>query len=345
MDLANMMVDPIDKSVIMNCNPVPHMDALKGGPDKYLVEPKFDGFRLIIRRNEMGEVDIFTRNGKSQNGKLPWLEELMLHLPYGTIIDGEIAAPYWDAKKKIYVQDFEQVQSIMLSKPERAVTQAAKTRDLTFYGFDVLALDCDDLRDLPFFARRQELQEAYGKYLKGKNQLFQLAQLYRADHQAVHDKLCQQGFEGTVAKHMDSQYLSGKRGHGWFKLKKQDTVDVIVLGYKPGTKALEGMVGGVVFGQLLESAYDKEDHAANVDDDLIVEVPGHEGVYAVIRGSCSGFDLAERRHLTDHWDEYVGKVMEIGHMGAMVGGIKLRHPQFKRWRLEKDATECHWHNE
>lgn len=331
--LDKLLKEPINKDGIMNCKPAHGVSELPGSPEDYMLEPKFDGFRLILRRDNKGDVDIFTRNGKSQLGKLPWLEAIVKEFPRGTIVDGEIAAPYWDEDKQLYVQDFEQVQSVMLSKPDRSVEVAKETRDLSFYGFDLIAIDGDDNRETPLSARKSELGLLIGEF---EDERFLTSISYLAE-QRIHDQMCKQGFEGTVAKELDSTYASGKRGKGWYKLKKQTDVDVIILGYKPGTKALEGMVGGVIFGQIPYEGMDTRDMET-------MPIP-HTHYEAVVRGSCSGFDLEERRHITEHWEDYEGTVMTIAHMGIMAGNVKMRHPQFKRFRPDKGWSECHWHDE
>lgn len=325
----------IDKDVIMNCKPVLTVDELPGGANNYLLEPKFDGFRLIVRRGFYNNVDVYTRNGKSQNGKLPWLEAIAMEWPTGTIVDGEIAAPYWDEEQEIYVQDFEQVQSIMLSKPDKSISKAANTRDLTFFGFDMLMYNSEDIRNLPLYERRAALEMLKEDI---EDNRFVLSMNYKCE-QRIHDQMCAQGFEGSVAKRLDGPYNSGRRGHGWFKLKKQTDIDVIVLDYKPGTRRLEGQVGGVIFGQIPND----DDIFAKAKPEQIHNSPKHGQV--IIRGSASGFDDAERLHLTEYWDDYKDTTMTIAHMGVMAGEIRLRHPQFKRWRPDKDAAECTWHNE
>src|SRR5690242_17300423 len=56
----------------------------------YIMEPKLDGLRMIVRRGAFG-ISAWTRTGKDLTDKLPggMFDDLYL-LPEGTIIDGEL---------------------------------------------------------------------------------------------------------------------------------------------------------------------------------------------------------------------------------------------------------------
>jgi hypothetical protein len=48
-----------------------------------------------------------------------------------------------------------------------------------------------------------------------------------------------------------------------------------------------------------------------------------------------------RKAMTDDPEKFIGTAISVAHMGVMESG-KFRHPQFKRLRDDKPATECEW---
>lgn len=268
------------------------------------MEPKLDGIRLLAIVDEEG-VNLYTRSGKAQHGKLPQVEAELADLPVGTVLDGEIVAFVEVGGKRM--QDWGKAQSVMGSSVKRAASMADT---LTYVAFDLLAFNGVDIRALPLHKRRDALERA----------------LAPSDHVEVieridptednYDRLVSDGFEGAMVKQIESRYSSGARGRGWFKLKATDEVDVVIMGFQPGQDGFSNMIGAIIFGQYR--------------DGVLVE-----------RGKCSGMTMKVRQDMTDNPDKYIGTAISVAHMGVMESG-KFRHPQFKRLRDDKPSDECIW---
>lgn len=86
---------------------------------------------------------------------------------------------------------------------------------------------------------------------------------------------------------------------GRWKIKKEETVDLVVIGIKPGQEAFEGMCGSLICSD------------------------GTREVACV-----SGMDLETRRAITQ---ADVGRIVEVRYQYVGSGG-RLRHPRFVRWR-------------
>lgn len=112
--------------------------------------------------------------------------------------------------------------------------------------------------------------------------------------------------EGFVLKDGNLQH--------WFKLKREPSVDCIVLGTNPGNGDFLGLVGSLRVG-----VYDGDD---------IVEI-----------ANVSGMTLAERKSMTAMGDGIVGRVAEVAYQVVAARG-RLRHPRFICWRDDKPAPEC-----
>lgn len=286
-------------------------ESLKGSSlahfsERFVGEPKLDGWRLLVHISDEG-TRLYTRTGKSHTGSLPALEqELAEQLPSGTWLDGEaVALTIEDGK---VTHDWGTVQSILGSSTPKA---AALSERITFVAFDLIAHAGIDARSLPYDKRRKLLVELFDRTELDRAML--VPQVEPTDESL--DALLAQGFEGMMVKDRTASYASGKRGHGWIKVKPQDTLDAVVMGFRPGQNGFTGMIGAVIFGQHDESG-------------SLVEV-----------GRCSGMTMAVRRQMTDHPDAWVGRVIEVKHLGQMPTG-GYRHPQFYRVRDDKEAPEC-----
>lgn len=274
--------------------------------ERFVGEPKLDGWRLLVHVSGEGTC-LYTRTGKSHTGYLPALEqELADQLPPGTWLDGEaVALTIEDGK---VVHDWGTVQSIMGSSRPKA---AAMSDKITFVAFDLIAHAGIDARSLPYDKRRKLLTQVFDR--TDLQRAIMVPQVEPTDDSL--DALLAQGFEGMMVKDRTAPYASGKRGHGWMKVKPQDTLDAVVMGFTPGQNGLTGMVGAVVFGLHDESGQ-------------LVEI-----------GRCSGMTMALRQKMTKEPAAWVGQVIEVKHMGQMPTG-GYRHPQFFRLRDDKGATEC-----
>lgn len=268
-----------------------------------VMEPKLDGIRLLAIIDD--QVNLYTRSGKCQTGKLPAIEAELASLPAGTVLDGEIVAFVETNGKR--VQDWGKAQSVMGS----AVKRAASLSDaLTYVAFDLLSYDGVDVRSLPLWKRRQALE----RVVETSDRVEVIDQIEPTEEN--YDNLVLDGFEGAMVKRLNSRYASGARGQGWFKLKATDEVDVVVMGFQAGRDGFSGMIGAIIFGQYRDGKLEE-------------------------RGKCSGMVMKLRQAMTDKPDDYIGTPISVAHMGVMESG-KFRHPQFKRLRDDKPADECEW---
>lgn len=288
-----------------------------------VMEPKLDGFRLLVHIDT--SVTAYTRTGKPQTGKIPHIEAALSHLPAGTWLDGELV--YFDDKG---FPEWGQVQSCMGSNA------GDPTGKLTYVVFDILAFNGLDIRPLPLSERRQALELVFA-IVQHPN--IQLSEQVPATHE-YHEDLIAKGMEGTIVKDPTKPYASGKRGHGWTKFKMNDEMDVVIIGFKPGENSFTGMIGAIEFGQ-----YKEQDWCGSCSNDpagqrwLCPNRP--HAMILTPRGRCSGMDMKMRQWFTDHQNESIGTVISMAYMGIMPTGSP-RHPQWKRNRADKSASECEW---
>lgn len=279
------------------------VDALAAGT---IAEPKMDGWRLLVHVAEDG-THLYARSAKEYTGSLPKIEaELAKHLPPGTWLDCEAVA--FTVSDGIVTHEWGVVQSVLGSGTAKAAGAQDK---ITLVAFDLISHGGVDARPLPFAQRRELLERIFDG--KPFSRVMLCPQMQTSS--ASLDAALAHGFEGIMIKTLSAPYASGKRGKGQTKVKPQATLDGVIIGYKDGANGFTGLVGALVIGQ------------HNADGELV----------EVLR--CSGMDMATRQKISADRDAYLGKVIEVKHMGQMPSG-GYRHPQFNRFRPDKPATDC-----
>lgn len=289
----------------------------------YHLEAKHDGMRAIISKID-GEVEIYSRVGKKYAAHLPKLvKSVKENFPDNTILDGELMVHKgWLVKglRNIPVPDFNQTMRIMGSNPDKAIARQEESY-VTFYCFDIIRLNGDDMTAKTYIERAAVLQT-----FSEDNSLdfIDFAPLWGKWDQTDLVWLLAHDIEGAILKHESSLYLPGKRrANTWYKVKTELTADVVVMGY---TEAKEGKTGkwlGKV-GAIRFGAYN--------DDGVLIEV-----------GQCSGMTDAERDAWTVRRDEgTIGQVIEVKY-NDLVGTAEFgtpRHPQYKGIRIDKAPHQC-----
>jgi bifunctional non-homologous end joining protein LigD len=173
------------------------------GP-QWAYEIKHDGFRFICRRD--GErVRVFSRNGRDWSDKVPAIVEATLALPVtSATLDGEGVVV--DDRG---VTDFERLRSALAGR--------GGSRQVFLYGFDLLALDGEDLRRHPWEIGRATLTSLLREASPG----LRLSEHLNGDGEIIFRHSCALGAEGIVAKRRDQPYRSG-RCADWIKVKNPE---------------------------------------------------------------------------------------------------------------------------
>jgi ATP-dependent DNA ligase len=304
----------------------------------FQLEPKLDGFRMLAQINRYPAYPrIYSRTHKLQTGKLPHLDdELPRIFPPDTVVDGEIVALVRQGNGEGIENNFDFVQGVLNSLPDRARYLQEVQRPLDFYLFDILFLEGQNVQTQPLAHRRKLLYELYKEaHQEGVTKYVRLVPTLPATQES-HDKLVTQGYEGSVIKDRARPYVAGKRGYGWYKIKKNPTVDVIILGFDDAVPGkFFDTFGAVRFGQ-----YQTQRRGSQSDSNKVTEK-----TVLVERGACSGMDDSTRKWMHENRERLVGTVMEIAHFGVYPGSNHFRHPQFRRLRPDKNPEEVTYHNE
>jgi bifunctional non-homologous end joining protein LigD len=167
---------------------------------EWIHEIKYDGYRLRVERND-DRVRLITRGGYDWTNRFPWIVEAALkNRRKHFVIDGEAVILGVDG-----YSDF------------NALHSGNHNEEVQLCAFDVLAMDGDDLRDLPLSMRKANLARLLARRPDG---IF-LSEFEQGEiGPDLFRKACEFGFEGLVSKHRDRPYQSGRSKH-WIKVKNR----------------------------------------------------------------------------------------------------------------------------
>lgn len=293
--MTGPVVPPISPMLAKAVDQIPEGD--------FLYEPKWDGFRTIVFRAEYG-IELGSRNEKPMTRYFPEVvAAIQSQLKVPCVLDGEIVIMTPGGL------EFDLLTQ-RIHPAESRVQKLSQEIPASFVAFDLLALEDNDLRELPFHERRGLLEKLFADmapplYVTPATDDVETAQFWFEKFEGA-------GLDGVIAKPTDGHYIEDKRV--MFKIKHERTADCVVAGFR------WHKTGGV--GSLLLGLYD-------VDGVL-----HHVGV-------CSAFSAKRRKELeaelspyrvdslTGHpWEAWQSEEAEL-----------QRKPGAKsRWNAKKDLS-------
>ncbi len=195
------------------CTPV----ELPPAADKWLHEIKYDGYRLQAAVSG-GAVKLYTRTGLDWTARFACIADALaaLNLKHA-LIDGEVVVA--DASGRT---DFGALQRSL---------ENGEAKGVSYFAFDLLAEDEEDLRKLPLLERKARL----AKLLKAARAPIQLSPCVEGNGPAVFDAFRDKGLEGVVSKRADSAYRSG-RTNFWLKAKCLNEREFVIVGFQPSPR-------------------------------------------------------------------------------------------------------------
>ncbi len=182
----------------------------------WVFERKLDGERCgALRRG--GRVQLLSRTGRALNATYPELVDALASDGPDLLLDGEIVAFARGQTSFARLQ-----QRIGISDPELARRSPVA---VYYYVFDLLECDGEDLRVLPLLERKARLRSAvaFGGRLRHTRYL-------RGEGERAFGEACWRGWEGLIAKRIDSRYLA-TRSRDWLKLKCAHGQELVIGGW------------------------------------------------------------------------------------------------------------------
>ncbi|HDH91369.1 MAG TPA: DNA ligase [Candidatus Aenigmarchaeota archaeon] len=298
--------------------------------NEWLFEEKFDGTRCIAYVDkEKKSVKMLNRRMIFFEKRYPEFQDLWKHVnAKKVILDGEIVV-LKNGKPDFYLlEEREHVEETL------RVEILSELNPATYFIFDILYLNGKDLTSLPLIERKKFLKEVVEE-----TERIKIVKYVIGEGKKLFEEVKKKGFEGIVAKKIDSVYEIGKRSKNWLKIKFLKTLDAIICGYTKGEGWREKY-----FGALLLGIWDKgklryigrvgtgwsEDDLKEITEKLkkleIDENP---------------FDIFEEEKLILEKVRFVKPklVCEVKFM-ELTKDKKLRAPSFVRLREDKLSKDC-----
>ena len=189
--------------------------------DRYIFEPKLDGWRIILHKHG-DRVEAFTRNGKCITEKFPELKVAAEAIKSNTAIldcEGVVIR-----EGRTIFDDFS--YRGRLSDPMKIQT-AQMTHPASFVVFDVLSTSEDHINE-PLIDRKKRLDEIIDPNNPNLTPIMYVEEAGKA----LRALSIERDLEGIVAKRKDSKYQPGVRSQDWIKIKNFKTIDTVILGYR-----------------------------------------------------------------------------------------------------------------
>ncbi len=199
-------------------------------------EPKLDGYR-VIAFVAGAQVRLQSRRGLDLTAFFPELAEELAAQPAGQLIlDGEIVALDPTGRPS-----FHALQNRAQLKSPAQIEAARRETPVVLVCFDLLHFAGLNLRAAPYLDRRRYLSQC----------LLPAAHLQlvhtSADAGELYEAALKSGFEGIVAKRIDSSYQAGQRSRSWLKIKAAKSSEFLVGGFTRGKGAREPL-GALLLG-------------------------------------------------------------------------------------------------
>jgi bifunctional non-homologous end joining protein LigD len=297
---------------------------------EWVFEVKWDGVRAILFKNN-NSIQIQSRNGNDITRLYPEIvnaTKLSLRDGKSTIIDGEIVVlnekglpDFHTHQHRMHIQNPHEIMSLSVKNPS------------TYYVFDILYNENENLEGLGYLERRQLLSSV----LK-TNDTIRISEYIDEKGTEILSSSKELNLEGIVAKHKRSIYREGIRSRDWLKIKNTKTQDCVIIGYTRGLGSRFSHFGSLVLA--VYSAKEKKlkfaGHAGTgFNDETLGEI------YLKLKALETNYRPVDKVPYLNRETIWLKPVLvaEIKFDEWTRDGI-LRAPVFLRLREDKKPEEC-----
>jgi len=320
--------DPADAPTFrppMLAHPLEETDIAALDPSAYATEWKWDGIRVQLVSGPGGS-RVFSRGADDISAAFP---DIVKALDFHAVLDGEllvmregVVAPFADLQQRLN-------RKAPSAKMLDEFPVAVRLYDILFDG-------TEDLRPLPFTARRARLEQWYVRTRPKRMDLSEL--IPSTGIEELHELRAgarAASIEGLMLKRLDSPYLPGRPKGFWWKWKRDPlTIDAVLMYAQRGHGKRSSYYSDYTFGLFRE-----------------------DGELVPVGKAYSGYTDAELERL-DRWirnntvksygpvrEVARGVVLEVAFDAVQrstrhKSGVALRFPRIARLRWDKPANEA-----
>jgi DNA ligase-1 len=310
---------------LMLAQPLEDADIAALDPSLYRAEWKWDGIRVQLVSTPLGH-RIYSRGGDDISAAFP---EILQSMNVQGVLDGELlvirdgeVAPFADLQQRL---NRKSPGPKMLAQFPTGV----RLYDMLFDGRE-------DLRALPFDARRARLERWFGEHQPPRISLSELIPFTTmAELAEIRAGARAASIEGLMLKRRDSLYLPGRPRGQWWKWKRDPLIiDAVLMYAQRGSGKRSSFYSDYTFGLWTDA-----------------------GELVPVGKAYSGFTDAELvqldRWIRNHTTARFGPVREVERAYVLEiefdaaqrssrhkSGVALRFPRVHRLRPDKPAAEA-----
>ena len=310
---------------LMLAQPLEAADLAALDPAAFRAEWKWDGIRAQLVAVPGGR-RIFSRGAEDVSNTFP---ELVDAMDFHAVLDGEllvirdgIVAPFADLQQRL----------------GRKVVGAKMLRDFPVHVrvYDILFDGAEDVRTLPFDARRARLEAWFEKARPARMDLSVMIPFASvAELATIREGTRAASIEGLMLKRASSPYVPGRPKGQWWKWKRDPlTIDAVMMYAQRGHGKRSSYYSDYTFGLW------------RADGEL---VPVGKAYSGFTDAELLQLDRWVRNHTTKRFgpvrEVERGMVLEIAFDAAQrsnrhKSGVALRFPRVSRIRTDKPATDA-----
>jgi len=298
-------------------------------PKDFVAEWKWDGIR-VQAAHQGGEKRLFSRTGDDISGSFPDVVEA---LPPDVVLDGELLVMRNDE-----VAPFNDLQQRLNRKSVTAAMLKSHPAHIRLY--DMLFVGGEDLRALPFIARRARLEAWHAANAPPRTDVSDIIDFASVGElETLWAGARETGIEGLMLKRRDSPYIAGRpKGH-WYKWKRAPlTLDAVLMYAQRGSGKRSSYYSDYTFGAWRDGE--------SGEPEL---VPVGKSYFGFTDEELKKLDAFVRNHTVDSFGpvrqvepKLVFEVAfdSVHRSTRHKSGVAMRFPRIHRIRWDKPAAEA-----
>ncbi len=319
--------DPAESPVFrppMLAHPLEDTDLAALTPADWRAEWKWDGIRVQLVATPGGK-RLYSRGAEDISAAFP---DIIEGMDFSAVLDGEL----------LVIRDGEVAPFADLQQRLNRKTVSAKLMQQYPVGirlYDMLFDGDEDIRPLPFDARRARLEAWHARVRPARTDLSELIPFTRFDELAERRAAARAAaIEGLMLKRADSAYLPGRVKGLWWKWKRDPlNIDAVLMYAQRGHGKRSSYYSDYTFGLWR-------------DDEL---VPIGKAYFGFTDQELAYLDRWIRNHTTARFgpvrEVEKALVLEVAFDAAQLSsrhksGVALRFPRIARIRTDKPAAEA-----
>jgi bifunctional non-homologous end joining protein LigD len=292
-------------------------------------EPKYNGIRVLAYVTD-DDVRLMTRNGKDKAKQFPEivaaLEKLSTQMKRSLVLDGEIVALLDGEPAR-----FQELQGRMHVKESQAIERHSASAPAALILFDILMDGDQVLLDEPWSVRRTHLEKRMSSRVTDR---LRLTESVEDEGRKMLEMARRDGWEGVIAKRVDSPYEPGNRSRSWLKLKIEFRQEFVVGGYTEPRNSREH-IGAILLGYFDKDRFIYVGHTGGG-----FSRKGLEEMYIRLKPldrNTSTFVETPKTNEKAHWVE--PEILVEVKFSEWTADRRLRQPIFLGIRDDKEARE------